>query len=51
MSKSNQIVDGSSGLFTCALGHGRQEIANAVYKQMMANVNGLLQMYKGKNKN
>ena len=33
----SKIVDGSSGLFTCALGHGRQEIADAVYKQMMAN--------------
>lgn len=29
------ILDGASGLFTSALGHGRQEIADAVYRQML----------------
>ena len=28
------IIDASSGLFCCALGHCRQEIADAVYQQM-----------------
>lgn len=32
--KGGKIVDGSSGLFCCALGHGRQEIAEAVYAQL-----------------
>jgi beta-alanine--pyruvate transaminase len=32
-----KIVDGSSGLFTCALGHGRREIADAVHRQMQLN--------------
>ena len=31
----NRIVDGCSGLFCCAAGHGRQEIADAVAAQMM----------------
>ncbi|MEH0834280.1 aminotransferase class III-fold pyridoxal phosphate-dependent enzyme [Pectobacterium cacticida] len=31
----NRILDGVSGLFTCALGHRRQEIADAVYHQLM----------------
>ncbi len=26
----DKIIDGSSGLFCCALGHGRKEIADAV---------------------
>ncbi len=30
----DQIIDASSGLFCCAAGHCRQEIADAVYKQM-----------------
>jgi len=29
------VIDGSSGLFCCAAGHGRQEIADAVAKQLM----------------
>lgn len=29
------IIDGSSGLFTTPAGHGRREIAEAVYKQLM----------------
>ncbi len=29
------IIDGSSGLFCCAAGHGRKEIADAVSKQLM----------------
>ena len=33
----NQIIDGSSGLFCCPLGHGRREIAEAVYKQLLEN--------------
>ncbi len=32
--KGGKILDGSSGLFCVALGHGRQEIADAVYAQM-----------------
>ncbi|MEQ9888917.1 aminotransferase class III-fold pyridoxal phosphate-dependent enzyme [Pectobacterium zantedeschiae] len=31
----NRILDGVSGLFTSALGHRRQEIADAVYQQFM----------------
>jgi beta-alanine--pyruvate transaminase len=31
----DRIIDGSSGLFCCALGHGRKEIAEAVYKQLL----------------
>jgi beta-alanine--pyruvate transaminase len=30
-----QIIDGSSGLFCCAAGHGRREIADAVANQLM----------------
>jgi beta-alanine--pyruvate transaminase len=30
-----RVIDGSSGLFCCAAGHGRQEIADAVAKQLM----------------
>ncbi len=29
------VIDGASGLFCCAAGHGRQEIADAVAKQLM----------------
>lgn len=29
-----EVLDGSSGLFTCAAGHGRSEIAEAVYAQL-----------------
>jgi len=32
--KGGKILDGSSGLFCVAAGHGRQEIADAVYAQM-----------------
>lgn len=32
-----QIIDGSSGLFCCPAGHGREEIAKAVYEQMLEN--------------
>jgi beta-alanine--pyruvate transaminase len=32
-----QIIDGSSALFCCPLGHGRTEIAEAVYKQLLEN--------------
>jgi beta-alanine--pyruvate transaminase len=31
----DNVIDGSSGLFCCAAGHGRQEIADAVAKQLM----------------
>ena len=30
-----KIFDGLSGLWTCGLGHGRQEIAQAVSRQLM----------------
>jgi len=30
-----RVIDGASGLFCCAAGHGRQEIADAVAKQLM----------------
>jgi len=30
----NQLLDGSSGLFCVAAGHGREEIASAVHKQL-----------------
>jgi beta-alanine--pyruvate transaminase len=30
-----RILDGSSGLFCCALGHGRREIADAVHAQLL----------------
>ncbi len=35
--KGGEIIDGSSGLFNVAAGHGRKEIADAVYAQMMQN--------------
>ena len=35
--KGGQLIDGSSGLFCCPAGHGRQEIADAVYRQMTEN--------------
>jgi len=31
------VIDGSSGLFCCPLGHGRKEIAEAVHKQLLEN--------------
>lgn len=30
-----KVIDGSSGLFTCAAGHGRREIAEAVHRQLL----------------
>lgn len=33
----DKLIDGSSGLFNVAAGHGRKEIADAVYAQMMQN--------------
>jgi len=33
--EGKQILDGSSGLFCCAAGHGRREIADAVANQIM----------------
>jgi len=35
--KGGTIIDGSSGLFNVACGHGRKEIADAVYAQMQQN--------------
>ncbi len=35
--KGNRIVDGSSSLFNVAAGHGRKEIADAVFAQMTHN--------------
>lgn len=32
-----QVIDGSSGLFCCPLGHGRKDIAEAVYEQLLQN--------------
>lgn len=32
-----QLIDGSSGLFNVAAGHGRREIADAVHAQMLQN--------------
>ncbi|MBO0344487.1 aminotransferase class III-fold pyridoxal phosphate-dependent enzyme [Roseibium sp. CAU 1637] len=32
--EGREVLDGSSGLFTCAAGHGRPEIAEAVYSQL-----------------
>jgi len=34
--KGGEIIDGSSALFCTPLGHGRREIAEAVYQQMLA---------------
>ncbi len=33
--KGNRVIDGASGLFCCAAGHGRKEIADAVAAQLM----------------
>ncbi|MBN34405.1 MAG: aspartate aminotransferase family protein [Rhodospirillaceae bacterium] len=33
----DRLIDGSSGLFNVAAGHGRREIADAVYAQMLQN--------------
>ena len=33
----DRLVDGSSGLFNVAAGHGRKSIADAVHAQMMEN--------------
>lgn len=33
----DRLIDGSSGLFNVACGHGRKEIAEAVYAQMLQN--------------
>src|SRR3954470_24740609 len=33
--KGNELIDGSSGLFTCPGGHGREQIADAVRDQLM----------------
>jgi beta-alanine--pyruvate transaminase len=35
--KGGKVLDGSSALFNVACGHGRQEIAEAVYKQLQVN--------------
>ncbi len=35
--KGGKILDGSSGLFCMAAGHGRKEIADAVHEQLMLN--------------
>lgn len=35
--KGGQILDASSGLFCCPLGHGRREIADAVHQQLLTN--------------
>jgi len=35
--KGGRIIDGSSALFCCPLGHGRTDIAEAVHRQMLAN--------------
>lgn len=35
--KGDKIIDGSSGLFCCPIGHGRKEIAEAVYNQLLEN--------------
>lgn len=35
--KGGSVIDGSSGLFCCPLGHGRAEIAEAVYQQLLTN--------------
>jgi beta-alanine--pyruvate transaminase len=33
--KGGRVLDGSSGLFCCAAGHGRREIADAVARQLL----------------
>jgi len=35
--KGGTVIDGSSGLFCCPLGHGRKEIAEAVYTPLVEN--------------
>ncbi|MBC8337948.1 MAG: aspartate aminotransferase family protein [Alphaproteobacteria bacterium] len=35
--KGGKVLDGSSGLFCAAAGHGRPEIADAVHKQLLEN--------------
>jgi beta-alanine--pyruvate transaminase len=35
--KGEKLIDGSSGLFNVAAGHGRREIADAVHAQMLEN--------------
>ncbi|MGE0611673.1 MAG: aspartate aminotransferase family protein [Hyphomicrobiales bacterium] len=35
--KGGRILDGSSGLFAVAAGHGRKEIAEAVHQQLLSN--------------
>ena len=35
--EGGKLIDGSSGLFNVAAGHGRREIADAVHAQMLAN--------------
>lgn len=35
--KGGKLIDGSSALFCCPAGHGRKEIAKAVYDQMSTN--------------
>ncbi|MEK9671861.1 MAG: aspartate aminotransferase family protein [Rhodospirillaceae bacterium] len=35
--KGGKILDGSSGLFCCPLGHARKEIADAVHEQLLTN--------------
>lgn len=35
--KGGTVIDGSSGLFCCPLGHGRREIADAVHHQLLEN--------------
>jgi len=34
-SEGNEILDGMAGLWCCNIGHGRQELAEAAYRQMM----------------
>jgi len=35
--KGGKVIDGSSGLFCCPLGHGRKDIADAVHQQLLVN--------------
>ncbi len=35
--KGGRVLDGSSGLFCCAAGHARKEIADAVHAQLLSN--------------
>jgi len=34
-SEGNRILDGMAGLWTCSVGYGRKELAEAAYKQML----------------